>query len=236
MTREQILHEALEEIANPIAAMQRRAAAEGKRLDGMGCVALSKDPGYLITLAQDALDKARKLPACLTIDDLQRESYETARDKGWHEEDDQSPSEAIRLIAVESADLLLVAQRIENRRKGMSGDAGVAPLRDTLLKCLTDEPESEYFEQLSARQVRVIAWLGLVATEVAESIEDVVAGRWETTKNEKGKPEGLGSELADIIIRVCDDAGALGINLAADLRTKLDYNRTRSHKHGGKLA
>ena len=67
MAREQILHEALEEIANPIAAMQRRAAAEGKRLDGMGCVALSKDPGYLSTLAQGAIDKARKLVPGVTF-------------------------------------------------------------------------------------------------------------------------------------------------------------------------
>lgn len=65
MTREQIFHEALEEIANPIAVAQRRAAAEGKRLDGMACAAMARDPGYLSTTAQDALDKARKLPQAM---------------------------------------------------------------------------------------------------------------------------------------------------------------------------
>lgn len=224
-TRERILTEALEEIANPIAVAQRRAAAEGKRLDGMGCVALAKDPGYLSTLAQDALDKARKMPAGLGVAELQRESYETARDKGWHEEDDQPPSEAMRKIAAAGLYMAAFCGFIEAYRKGEDPE-----------NVMQGVDAKSQVEQLTDRQVRVIAWLALVNTEVAEAVEDVIAGRWVTTKNEKGKPEGLGSELADIIIRVCDDAGALGIDLSAEIRAKLDYNKTRSHKHGGKLA
>lgn len=222
LTREQILYEALEDIANPIAVAQRRAAAEGKRLDGMGCVALAKDPGCLSTLAQDALDKARKLAACLDVAELQRESFETAREKGWHDEDDKPPSDAMRKIA--SLGIQMGGEHCAEIELARKGDFELGEVDVDILDGLTD------------RQVRVIAWLALVNTEVAEAVEDVMAGRWVTTKNEKGKPEGLGSELADIIIRVCDDAGALGIDLAAELRAKLDYNRTRSHKHGGKLA
>jgi hypothetical protein len=158
----------------------------------------------------------------LTVEALQHEAYETAKDKGWHDEDDQPPRAAVRFIAQEGLRIAAIAQRIEAHRKGE------APNDESLNHLGT--------RGLSDRQVRVIAWLALINTEVAEAVEDVIAGRWETTRNEKGKPEGLGSELADIVIRTFDDAGALGIDLGAALRMKLDYNRARSYRHGGKLA
>ncbi len=41
-------------------------------------------------------------------------------------------------------------------------------------------------------------------------------------------------ELADIIIRCLDMAEARGYDLAGALLAKIEYNRTREHKHGGK--
>lgn len=46
------------------------------------------------------------------------------------------------------------------------------------------------------------------------------------------KPEGFPSELADVLIRVLDLAGALGIDLGAVLEEKAAYNATRPAKHG----
>lgn len=46
------------------------------------------------------------------------------------------------------------------------------------------------------------------------------------------KPEGVPSEMADIIIRVLDACAAWGINIEEALGEKLEYNRTRSYKHG----
>ncbi len=43
-------------------------------------------------------------------------------------------------------------------------------------------------------------------------------------------------ELADILIRVLDTATARGINIGRAIILKHNYNRTRSHRHGGKLA
>lgn len=49
------LRAALEEIANPIAAFQRKAKAEGAKVNGSMAVMLSNDPGYLKEIARKAL-------------------------------------------------------------------------------------------------------------------------------------------------------------------------------------
>lgn len=48
------------------------------------------------------------------------------------------------------------------------------------------------------------------------------------------KPEGVPSELADIIIRVLDMCGWYGIDIEAAVAEKMEYNETRSYRHGGK--
>lgn len=55
--------------------------------------------------------------------------------------------------------------------------------------------------------------------------------------NEKdGKPEGIPIEFADIIIRILDTCEGYGIDIEVALRMKIEYNKTRSYRHGGKLA
>lgn len=49
------------------------------------------------------------------------------------------------------------------------------------------------------------------------------------------KPEGVPSELADILIRVLDIGDEFGINLGAVVQEKLAYNATREKMHGRKL-
>jgi NTP pyrophosphatase (non-canonical NTP hydrolase) len=48
------------------------------------------------------------------------------------------------------------------------------------------------------------------------------------------KPEGVGSEYADVLIRLLDDAYRNGINLEAEYERKMRYNRLRPWRHGGK--
>lgn len=48
------------------------------------------------------------------------------------------------------------------------------------------------------------------------------------------KPEGVGSEYADVFIRLLDACQRDGINLRAEYERKLAYNRTRPHLHGGR--
>lgn len=77
--------------------------------------------------------------------------------------------------------------------------------------------------------------LALIHSEVSEALEDYRNGAMHTG-HPYGKPVGFPSELADIIIRVCDLAGALGIDLEAEVARKAAYNETRTYRHGGKRA
>jgi NTP pyrophosphatase (non-canonical NTP hydrolase) len=49
------------------------------------------------------------------------------------------------------------------------------------------------------------------------------------------KPEGIPSELADIIIRVLDTCDRWNIDIDAVLQEKLAFNATRGYRHGGKV-
>ena len=89
---------------------------------------------------------------------------------------------------------------------------------------------------LAVDHLEVAAKLALVHSEVSEALECVRDGLYKPYENaeRRGKPEGLPSELADVVIRVADLCGALGIDLDEAIRTKMAYNATRTHRHGGR--
>lgn len=49
-----------------------------------------------------------------------------------------------------------------------------------------------------------------------------------------GKPEGVASELADVIIRVLDYSEQKGIDTIRVMLQKMEFNKTRGYRHGGK--
>lgn len=50
-----------------------------------------------------------------------------------------------------------------------------------------------------------------------------------------GKPEGVPSEIADIVIRCLDFADANGFDLGDIVLEKMEYNESRPYKHGKKF-
>lgn len=75
--------------------------------------------------------------------------------------------------------------------------------------------------------------IALIHSEVSEALECLRGGQLEVSRA-GAKPEGLPIELADIVLRVLDFAGALGIDLEDAVLEKLEYNRTRAYRHGGR--
>jgi hypothetical protein len=48
------------------------------------------------------------------------------------------------------------------------------------------------------------------------------------------KPEGIGSECADVLIRLLDFCDRRGVDLMGETRRKMTFNLTRGYRHGGK--
>lgn len=74
--------------------------------------------------------------------------------------------------------------------------------------------------------------LCLIHSEVSEALESYRDNDMFTRILENGKPVGFASELADVVIRVADLCGHLGIDLEDEIRMKSNFNETRPRKHG----
>jgi len=75
----------------------------------------------------------------------------------------------------------------------------------------------------------------LMHSELSEALEELRNGKTPAEIYFKDqKPEGVPIELADVVIRVFDFCGLHNIDLQAAIVTKMVYNQTRPHRHGGK--
>jgi NTP pyrophosphatase (non-canonical NTP hydrolase) len=71
---------------------------------------------------------------------------------------------------------------------------------------------------------KIPAILALIHSEVSEALEGF----------RHDDKENFAEELADIVIRVLDLAGGLGIDLDREIHVKMEKNRERGYRHGGK--
>ena len=87
-------------------------------------------------------------------------------------------------------------------------------------------PWGHDFEKDKAEKAHLLAThMALIHSEESEATEAL----------RKGDRNNFEEELADVIIRVASIAHGLGIDLERTIVGKLEVNKTRGFRHGGKL-
>lgn len=82
--------------------------------------------------------------------------------------------------------------------------------------------------------------VALIHSELSEALEEFRDGQafgaihYKDCGADPPKPCGVAIELADAIIRIAELCQAESIPLEKALAVKLEYNRTRPYRHGGK--
>lgn len=112
----------------------------------------------------------------VTLEEIMRDAWQIAEDKGWHED-------------------------------------------------RPDQPKKSFVEELM-----------LAVTEISEAVEEYRnrRGYTEIYYSSEGKPEGIPIEMADVCVRLFDTCITHGIDLEGAIIEKMQYNRTRKHRHGGR--
>lgn len=93
------------------------------------------------------------------------------------------------------------------------------------LKAQCRSPFSTDFGSEYVTCVKIPAKLALVHSEVSEAL----------MAYHVRDPGNFIEEAADVVIRVVDMTAGLGMDLGAAIEAKLAKNRTRGHRHGGKV-
>lgn len=78
--------------------------------------------------------------------------------------------------------------------------------------------------------------IALMHSELSEALEVYrKEGDEKVAEIYPGYIEGVPIEIADLLIRVFDMCGKYNIDLAKALIIKMEYNKTRPYRHGGKI-
>lgn len=162
----------------------------------------------------------------MTLNELAAEIHEISKSKGfWDRKEiavgkvsagylmnDRNPGEVLMLIVTEVAEAME-----EYRTRGMKGSYSYSIPADFPYEC----------SYSSGPEIIVKTPHGTVTKMNTKQFENLLR-----IHRVPLKPEGVPSELADVIIRTLDACAAWGIDIETIIQEKIKYNKTRSHKHG----
>lgn len=147
--------------------------------------------------------------------DLQKRIGEGNAERGFHEEGDYY-REAAR------------------ERRGLHAGANLRNYYTARLALITTEVAEAIEELRNGRQVDETYYSGGLGYAPGDPLEGYDRDATDQAGNPR-KPEGVPSELADVVIRSFDLAHEAGIDLAAMIEEKISYNQTRGFRHGRKF-
>lgn len=104
-------------------------------------------------------------------------------------------------------------------------------LREMQDRCFSNAVQLGWAE----KPVPIPEMIALIHSEASEALESFRNGEPISHEDMEGKPLGIASEFADIIIRIGHYAELLGIDLDSEVDRKLTYNLRRPYRHGGKV-
>ncbi|MFC3299617.1 hypothetical protein FJV46_10590 [Arthrobacter agilis] len=143
----------------------------------------------------------------MRISELQTLCYKQSADKGFH---DDEPTEGRALLSLNAERIALMHSEL-----------------------------SEALEELRTGRAANETWYAPLVIPTSLAIEAGYAEAERLIKQENEgklqKPEGVPSEMADVVIRVLDFCGANDIDLESMITEKLAYNASRGFKHGKKF-
>ena len=171
-----------------------------------------------------------------SIREIQYRIAAWADEKGWFDggliDSESAPSTAEVKLAKLALAHRFIDQISERVREDPEVDMGA------FSESMADEIEIKSLKvrtRNDCNTVKILAKLALIHTEITEAVDAVIdygLASFTDHSNGRGKPEGLSSELQDIIIRCMHLASELGFDCQNDMASKMYYNDSRPRKHG----
>lgn len=113
------------------------------------------------------------------------------------------------------------------------------------------DPPAAHGKSLAEMAEQVVAWCkrkgwepdpsrtfgdecALLHSEVSEALEAYRDWKFDDPTVPGGKPEGVASEFADVLVRLLHYSANHGIDLEAEFDRKMAYNEGRPWRHGGR--
>lgn len=164
---------------------------------------------------------------------IAKRCWETSESKGWHKE-----KVAYAELKKAAEILPTLQQTFQPALDAMGGERtqGVPVMSKLMLICTEVAEAAEVFRDAKKFPSLRECYVVYPATPWPVVYDDNLIKGVDGEAIPPRKPEGFGSELADIVIRVFDLAEDMGIDLATEIKRKMRYNESRPYRHGGKVA